>query len=346
MEQQSQPLYSSDNDEIDLRELWQKLVEGKWLITITTLFVTLGAAAYTQLVTPTYKASTYLLAPLVQDIQELNQKELNHKEYSSESVFARYLLNMQSRNLRQTFFEQQQLLALYTHGKTNVDAFEVFEKNFHQKLIIEKPAKADPKPYTELSFELKNSQPELTAQHLNAYVAFIANHTKQELLAEVQFEIANQTKLINEQIVSKKELAEQRRRDRIKQLEESLIIAQQLGIEQQTQLSQSDNKLYMDYNRGTRALKAELAVLKARESDEPFIDGLRNLQERIAYLNNLAIHPEKLSVVRIDQQAEVPYEVLKPKSNLIIAVAVVLGLMLGMFGVLVRGAFSRQVEVV
>jgi uncharacterized protein involved in exopolysaccharide biosynthesis len=33
---------------------------------------------------------------------------------------------------------------------------------------------------------------------------------------------------------------------------------------------------------------------------------------------------------------------IKPKSNLIIAVAVVLGLMLGVFGVLVRGAFIEK----
>lgn len=342
MEQQTQPPYALDKDEIDLSELWQKLVAGKWMIAATTAVATLTAVAYTQWVTPTYKASTYLLPPLVQDIQELNQKELNQKEYSAGVVFSRYLENVQSRKWRQIFFDQQALLAFYAQGQSQFDAFEVFEKNFNQKLIVEKPAKTDTKPYTELSFELKEKNPALSAEYLNAFVAFVEQQTKAELLAEVEFEISNQTKLINEQIASKKELAEQRRNDRIKQLEESLIIAQQLGIEQQTQLLQSDNKLYMDYNRGARAIKAELSVLKARESDEPFIEGIRNLQERIAYLNNLVIHPENISVVRVDQVAEVPYQPLKPKTNLIIAVALVLGLMLGVFGVLVRASLKSK----
>lgn len=339
-----QPINNSscpqNDDEIDLHELWQKLVEGKWMIAITAFVVTLGAVAYTLWVTPTYKTSAFLLPPLIQDVQEINQKEISQKEYSNDIVFARYLENVQSRKLRQVFFEQQALLEFYTHGQSRYDAFEVFEKSFNQKLSIEKTSKTDPKPYTELSFELKDENSELPAQYLNAFVAFAAQHTKAELLAEVRFEISNQIKLINEQIASKKELAEQRRSDRIKQLEESLVIAQQLGIEQQTQLLQSDNKLYMDYNRGTRAIKAELNVLMSRESDEPFIEGIRNLQERIAYLNNLVIHPEKLSVVRIDQVAKAPYQPLKPKTNLIIAVALVLGLMLGVFGVLVRASMK------
>lgn len=342
MQQQSNnPSLHQNDDEIDLRELWQKLVEGKWIIVTVTLLTTLCAVAYTQLVTPTYKTSVYLLPPLLQNIQEFNQKEFNQKEYSPEGVFARFLANVQSRNLRQRFFEQKQLLSLYTDDKVNFDAFEVFEKKFNQKLIVEKVAKTDPKPYTELVFELKNDNPELSARHLNAFVAFITHQTVQELSAEVQSEISNQKKLINEQIDSKKELAEKKRSDRIKRLEESLVIAKKLGIEQ-AQITQSDNKLNMDYNRGSRALEAELSVLKTRESDEPFIDGIRDLQERISYLSNLAIRPDKISVVRIDQEAQVPFEPIKPKSNLIIAVAVVLGLMLGVFVVLVRNVINRR----
>lgn len=54
-----QPINNSscpqNDDEIDLRELWQKLVEGKWIIAITTILVTLVAVVYTQLVTPIYE---------------------------------------------------------------------------------------------------------------------------------------------------------------------------------------------------------------------------------------------------------------------------------------------------
>ena len=49
------PLCSQNDDEIDLRELWQKLVEGKWMIVITTMLATLFSVAYTQVATPIYE---------------------------------------------------------------------------------------------------------------------------------------------------------------------------------------------------------------------------------------------------------------------------------------------------
>jgi LPS O-antigen subunit length determinant protein (WzzB/FepE family) len=49
------PSCPQNDDEIDLRELWQKLVEGKWIIAITTTLATLVAVVYTQLATPIYE---------------------------------------------------------------------------------------------------------------------------------------------------------------------------------------------------------------------------------------------------------------------------------------------------
>lgn len=44
-----------NDDEIDLRELWQKLVSGKWIIAIITTLSTVVAVAYTQFATPIYE---------------------------------------------------------------------------------------------------------------------------------------------------------------------------------------------------------------------------------------------------------------------------------------------------
>jgi LPS O-antigen subunit length determinant protein (WzzB/FepE family) len=49
------PPCPQNDDEIDLRELWQKLVEGKWMIAITTALATLAAVVYTQVATPIYE---------------------------------------------------------------------------------------------------------------------------------------------------------------------------------------------------------------------------------------------------------------------------------------------------
>lgn len=56
MQQQSNNHSCPQNDdEIDLQELWQKLVEGKWMITIATMLATLAAVVYTKFATPIYE---------------------------------------------------------------------------------------------------------------------------------------------------------------------------------------------------------------------------------------------------------------------------------------------------
>ncbi|MCH9741705.1 MAG: hypothetical protein K0U21_00700 [Proteobacteria bacterium] len=49
-----------NNDEINLRELWLKLLGGKWIIAIAAAVATLGSVLYTQLVTPIYEGKVLI----------------------------------------------------------------------------------------------------------------------------------------------------------------------------------------------------------------------------------------------------------------------------------------------
>lgn len=330
----------SENN-IDFFKLWRVIVEGKWIIIGITGILTLVSVIYTQTVTPTYKTSTYILPPLEQSIDVLNQKDTGKKIYTSEVVFSRLLLNINSVKLKREFFNDKNLINFYKDDANGKSYDEVFENFFSNKLTTEKPSKIDPKPYQEISFELKNKDPKFNADILNEFIKNAEAKTKKELLEEVLFEIRHEIKIINEQIQSKKELAMQRRLDRIAQLEESLVQAKKLGIEN-AQITQSDNKLNMDYNRGWRALEVELNVLKMRQSDESFIEGIRSLQERISYLNNLKFDIDQLGIIRVDQPALVAYEPVKPKKKIIIGFAFFFGLVFSFLIVLIREAIKKS----
>ncbi|MNR32418.1 Tyrosine-protein kinase ptk [compost metagenome] len=90
------------------------------------------------------------------------------------------------------------------------------------------------------------------------------------------------------------------------------------------------------YMRGAKAIRAELQVLQARQSDDPFILELRKLQDRLAFLKGIDVKPDNVAVFTLDSAAEVPETPIKPKKVLIIALGVVLGGMLGVFIALVR----------
>jgi len=96
--------------------------------------------------------------------------------------------------------------------------------------------------------------------------------------------------------------------------------------------------------RGAKALEAEIAVLESRKSDEPFIAGLRDLQEKRIFLEGLLINRDKLSAVTIDAAARTPYRAEKPRKKLMVILAGMLGLMVGIFLVFVAEIWSKVRE--
>jgi len=83
------------------------------------------------------------------------------------------------------------------------------------------------------------------------------------------------------------------------------------------------------YARGTRLLRAELDVLKARESGDPFIVNLRNTQARLRQLNSIQLDSKSERVFNADGEILVHAKPVAPKKALIVALAVVLGLICG-----------------
>ena len=75
----------------------------------------------------------------------------------------------------------------------------------------------------------------------------------------------------------------------------------------------------------------ELEMLKRRQNDEAFImDKIAPLRDEIQRLKNVDIDAAKLSFSRVDQPAVLPVKPLKPRKLVVLAVAVLLGGMLGL----------------
>jgi len=86
----------------------------------------------------------------------------------------------------------------------------------------------------------------------------------------------------------------------------------------------------------------KIELLKARKSDDPYTQDLRNKQQKLAHLQQMNIHPSMIKVATLDKKAYEPDDKIKPKRALIIAIALILGLALGLFLALIRQAFSNS----
>jgi len=340
------PAYQQD-DEIDLFELWDILWKQKSLIIIISCLVTMLAVGYLLITKPAYKADTFFLPPLQQNIQELNSQNVHSiqgisQKYSISSVYEHFLDNLQSRQLRQQFYNDHKLLVWYKKDRKNetINKKTIFEKEFHEKLIINIPKK-DSISFVSLSFELDDAAK--SAEWLNQYVTFVASETKQQLIQSLSVEIQSKKTNISDNLASIRSVAQARRMNRVIRLKEALEIAKAAGVTN-SEINQAANELNMEYMRGVKAIDREIQLLNARKSDDPFIKEISNLKQQYAYLEGIKIDAEAIQVVRIDQIALEPEKPIKPKKILVISIAILLGGMLGIFAAFIRHAINKRKE--
>ena len=136
-------------------------------------------------------------------------------------------------------------------------------------------------------------------------------------------------------------MAAQRRKDQITRYAENAEIAKQLGIIGRVDATNIIQTTQMNldiatattplYYLGYEALMTEIKILSNRKSDDPFIAGLRDLQEQLALLSSIKLDQEKMTAVYIDQAAYPPNSPIKPNRRLIVSLATVVGLFSGIF---------------
>ena len=124
---------------------------------------------------------------------------------------------------------------------------------------------------------------------------------------------AKRIRNIEYQIASKKQMVKQGREDQILRFKEAILIANLLGIKRRSDATNlfKNSQMNLDiitatnpiYFIGTESLKAEIRILENRVTDDPFIDGLRDVQEQLARLRFIKIEEEKLHAVNVDKAA-------------------------------------------
>lgn len=353
----NQPEHSNNNrpamdDEIDLFELWENIWRQRVLVVVITALVTLVGAGYAFLATPIYKSETYLLPPLSQDLQQLQVNVEDFAQASSseddvevginidvgaDKVFERVVQNLRSWSYRRAFYQAHDLAAYFSENSSEQATTRSFENNFNEKLVLSAPDKDESNRYI-LSFEMADQQQ--VAKWLNEYVSYVLTQTKSELITDVESNIQQRKTEIEMMISSMRNIAAKKRQDRIAELEEALALAKSIGLEN---IQQSQSPVpEKEYLRGTKAIEAEIAVLTARKFDDPFIEGIRDLQRYYDYLSSIQIDPEAIQVARVDQAANIPQNPIKPNKKLILVLSLLLGGMLGVFVALIRSAIKNR----
>ena len=337
--------------DIDLFELFQSLWQEKVLIVLITAVITALAVIYALTATPIYQTQASLVPPPAYAIQGYNEgrmeafRTVGVKELSVDEVYKVFKTNLNSLQLRTVFFTDVYIPSLSTDEQKK--SRDSLQRKFNRTLSVKQSDPNGNKDLYQVSLELND--PVLAADWVKLYIERAIAATKLELKSNIQAEQKVHLDTLSVQTKSLLDTAKIKRQDQIKLLKEALYIAESISLEGSSPLSDKASlggSRYIDndliYTRGAKTLRAQLNVLENRNSDEPFIAGFRELNTQLELLQAFQLDDSKISVVQIDEIAEVPSTPIKPKKALIVVAALVLGSMFGVFFVLVRSLMRKR----
>lgn len=355
-------------NETNIFEFWNQIMARKAMVFVITAFFSVVSIISVLLLPRTWQAEIQFMPPQVKGVQGLNVQALNiqgvdeeiinRTQYTPSSVYNSFLINYQSTSNKRIFFNQNNVIKNYKNEllkegtTTNVRQTEKVFKEFSQSLKLQLPKKQEKLSFVTATLDF--SEPKASSDLLNLYAKMIENETLNSLVQEVISQLQQKQTNINEQILIKKRTAKQIRENRIALLNESIIAARILDLEDgKSQIitgigagsgsgsgsdSSSGGYNAQLYFQGYKSLEAEKKVLEERKDDTPFIKGLIGLEYQSAQIseqiNRLSKNKKKFSVVRIDQKALTPDSPIKPKRKLIVIISTILGFILSLFLVL------------
>jgi chain length determinant protein (polysaccharide antigen chain regulator) len=326
----------TDDDEISLIELWQTLVRRKAVIFATLIAAILLAIIYLLVTPPTFEAKVKLLLPKPNSVS-LSRPAHPFAQLDPKTVFLGFEAQLKSTNQWRTFVE------------ANPGLFPSISAADRSSIINKHPLsfskdKDYPAEHIELSYQDQDAG--LTAEILRSYVTFTREQYVADLVKQVKDQIERQKENITADITMLKQNAKLKRVDEIERLRGDLALAKTLGITDNLLLRSGDasrgssaiiatSETMRSYMRGTKVLIAELEALLKRGTDDAYNDGLRGKQIDLERLANLRITPDGFNPYTQDGEIQVPQKRLTPNKRTTISLAIVLGLIVGIFGVFI-----------
>ena len=366
-----------DTDEIDLLEFVQTIWDGKFKIAGVILMAVLGVVGffYTQ-PPPSFTAKTEV-KPITSDIANRYQisNSLGFFEVGTANLQNLFMEQLDTRLLFEDAFRKYAVLDK-NEFETEQDFSDVITATASKVKVlppinVDGTAKGESRRHWTIEFEFNDKEKWLNAL---ADVKAKANKNVRELIRDnftttlaaaekkKAFEIEDISTTINNALSDYDRKAD----DRVAFLREQSAIARKLGVKNNTIETQSfggKNSVVTNvktdtpfYLRGYEAIEKEIELIEARDNKEAFVDGFLELEQKKRQLeqDKTLERAEALfadtPVMRGDDFSAVVMTVAatefesKSKRMLMLAMAVVLGGMVGTVYVLIANSMRKRNE--
>ncbi|WP_198009934.1 LPS O-antigen chain length determinant protein WzzB [Legionella tunisiensis] len=297
---------------------------------------------------PIFEAKAYILAPTDGDIAAFNygrsyDKTSLLKPFKVKDVYSVFASSLLSQTSKWALFNEVYLPSLPAEQRSEAALNSLYHG--FSGIVTVKPDPSSPTKYTVIA---RSSSVTEAVNWVERYLDVVKQNAINNMLRIVSNQNRSLAHDLEQRMNIAREMAKEQRYDRIKQLQEALNISQAIGLEKHDpkiiyskMVSPGPGESNL-YKRGSKALKAEIENLKARQSDDAFTPELRKLEGEYNFLRKIVVTPADVTVFRLDGKIDFSDTPVAPKSRLIIAFSLVLGLVLGVSLVLARAAFTTN----
>lgn len=315
----------SRHEVVEVKELINNLWDQRAIVLLFTALTVTAAIAYTVWVTPEYEVETRIRPVAMADLDELNESGLY--KISPKDALTLLGSSMQSYDVRLKFFKAnpQFLAPLQAPGQSIEETFEKFNEKAFSLAQIDPNKSSSLTETIELSLRYPKGVDGVGI--VRDFTNYVIKSEKEKISTSFKTLVANRITQLDKKLQSKKSAYEaekdskiarllekdqlkkqilqdelkalrqqlqSRRQNRIKELDEAIVIAKKLGIVKPTTPSalgdgdqthqgsmirtEVNNQKIPLYFLGQAALEAERATLESRRSDdftEPRIDDIQ-----------------------------------------------------------------------
>ncbi len=330
-------------DEISLQDLYFVLVKQKRVILLILVASVIASVLYVMFAPKIYQVSARIIIPGEDDLVLSNRSQENLEPAGNGLARSNPVLVVREElkdklNPAKKIFTQFQTVLLkdgswnnFVNGHRNL--FQAQENNNSSK-VVRNPIELGKDDFfvgDHVVVKYFSSNLEDISTVLEQYIEFARQEYITQLIASRVRRIEREIESLKLDIKQARQQETIKRQDEIAIIKNDLAIAKKLNLTENSSLTVAASNINVPrYLRGTKVLTAELESLQNRTSDDPYISGLRDKQQKLEKLEAIKFTETQFSPFILDGSIQAA-EKIKPKSGLILVSGLVLGIFFGLF---------------
>ena len=361
---QNPPMYTT-NDEIDLRELFKALWDGKLIVILVTVLFTASSLGFALLAQEWWSSNAKVTEAQPQNLAEYQQQVKQFQPVfnvyqddgtvlvsdelddlvDTEVLFKRFVNAFNSTNNKRTFldnsteFQEFKSFMVVAGSDMTADEVRALYAEWFDRISASKIDKKDRNsPYT-ISFQTRSK--ESSFDLLTAYILTTELKVHEDAFNNLQAVVNGKR---NELIQQKKILESQASNKLLVETERTKYaaqIAKSAGVDRPIQTGNESELFSIDL--GAKGLDAKVKALESVKNLSVIEPRLQQINAKLDMLKNLEIDRNaEFQTFRYIENVEQPITRDKPKRALIVVLGTLLGGMLGVAIVLIRFAFRKE----